>query len=115
MELPESVRISVENVGGVEGIVRSLPSEGNLMRSSRVFKALSDPLRLRIVFALMFQPLCVCVIKEITNVPDSKLSYHLSILREANLIQGIQDGNWIIYHVTELCRKILDSGLPTMD
>jgi len=115
MDLPESVRISVDNVGGTEGIVKSLPSEGNLMRSARVFKALSDPLRLRIVFALLYQPLCVCLIKEITNVPDSKLSYHLSILRDANLIQGIQEGNWIIYHATDLCRRILGSGLPTLE
>ena len=111
MELPRSVMVSVENVGGVEGILKTLPSDGILMRASRVFQALSDPLRLHIIFALLSQPLCVSLIKEITDVPDSKLSYHLSILKEANLIQGIQDGNWIIYHPTELSQKILSNGL----
>jgi ArsR family transcriptional regulator len=48
------------------------------------------------------------LIKEITSVPDSKLSYHLSILKEAGLITGKQEGNWIIYRTTDLAKKMLD-------
>ena len=49
---------------------------------------------------LAVQPLCVCVIKAVLEIADSKLSYHLSVLKKAGLIQGDQQGNWIIYRLT---------------
>ena len=74
--------------------------EGKIAAMSQVYSALSDPLRLRILSILSVQPLCVCVIKEIVNVPDSKLSYHLSILKDAGLVDSARDGNWIMYSLT---------------
>ena len=76
--------------------------EGNLERCAMVYGALSDPIRLRILGVLTVQPLCVCFIKEIVNIPDSKLSYHLGILRSAGLVESQRDGNWIMYSLTEL-------------
>ncbi|MBN1195386.1 MAG: helix-turn-helix transcriptional regulator [Methanomicrobiaceae archaeon] len=49
---------------------------------------------------LRVQPLCVCVIKEVLHIADSKLSYHLSVLRKAGMITGEQQGSWIIYSLT---------------
>ncbi len=68
---------------------------------SRVYHALSDPLRLTILHLIKNQPLCVCVIKEFIRIADSKLSYHLTILKEAGLIKGEYHGNWIIYSITD--------------
>jgi ArsR family transcriptional regulator len=39
------------------------------------------------------------------SIKDSKLSYHLSVLRDNGLIEGKQKGNWIIYSVTEKGRN----------
>jgi ArsR family transcriptional regulator len=107
MEIPEPIRESLEEIGGIEGIVSSLPPEENMKRLARLSQALSDPLRVRILFILLRHPLCVCLIKEITSVPDSKLSYHLGILKSAGLITGEQEGNWIIYRTTGLSVMIL--------
>jgi ArsR family transcriptional regulator len=49
---------------------------------------------------LSVKPLCVCVIKEVLSIADSKLSYHLSVLKKAGLIVGEAQGNWIIYRLT---------------
>lgn len=49
---------------------------------------------------LAVQPLCVCVIKAVLGIADSKLSYHLSVLKRAELIAGEAQGNWIIYRLT---------------
>ena len=38
-------------------------------------------IRLTVMYSLLSQPLCVCVIKEVVKIADSKLSYHLSILK----------------------------------
>ena len=83
--------------------------EERIATMSQVYGALSDPLRLRILSILSVQPLCVCVIKEIVNVPDSKLSYHLSILKDAGLADSERDGNWIMYSLTGTGRHYVGS------
>jgi ArsR family transcriptional regulator len=61
------------------------------------------------MYSLLSQCLCVCVIKEVVNIADSKLSYHLSILKEQEFIVGEQQGNWIIYSITDRGRSALKS------
>ncbi|MGD0056643.1 MAG: metalloregulator ArsR/SmtB family transcription factor [Methanomassiliicoccales archaeon] len=108
MEIPDPIRKSLEEIGGIESIASSLPPERKIEELGRLFQALSDPLRVRILYILKRHPLCVCLIKEITSVPDSKLSYHLGILKEEGLITGKQEGNWIIYRATGLANRMLD-------
>ena len=64
------------------------------------------------MYAVLSQPLCVCVIKEVVNIADSKLSYHLNILKEQDLISGEQQGNWIIYSITDKGRQALENTQP---
>ncbi|WAL59612.1 ArsR/SmtB family transcription factor [Thermocoleostomius sinensis] len=61
------------------------------------FHALSEPLRLQVVDLLREQELCVCDLCESLNVAQSKLSFHLKVLREAKLIRSRQEGRWIYY------------------
>ena len=88
-----------------------------LRQKSRVYHALSDPLRLTILYLIKDQPLCVCVINRFTRLSGSKLSYHLNILKESGLIEGEYHGNWIIYSLTDTGRKyrqliLLFTGRP---
>ena len=61
------------------------------------FRALSDPLRLQIIELLRSQELCVCELCEQLDVSQSKLSFHLKNLKEANLVRARQEGRWIYY------------------
>jgi ArsR family transcriptional regulator len=61
------------------------------------FHALSDPLRLQILDLLREQELCVCDLCEALETAQSKLSFHLKTLREAELVRSRQDGRWIYY------------------
>lgn len=63
------------------------------------FHALSDPLRLQIVDLLKTQELCVCDLCEALDIAQSKLSFHLKILKEAQLVQSRQEGRWIYYRL----------------
>ena len=112
MPIPQEVSDSLEAVGGVPGLLGRLPAPAEIERASRVHHALSEPLRLRILHALAVQPLCVCVIKEIAGIADSKLSYHLNQLKKAGLIAGEQQGSWIIYHLTPLGERCAGAGYP---
>jgi ArsR family transcriptional regulator len=42
------------------------------------------------------------------RIADSKLSYHLTILKDAGLIEGEYQGNWIIYNITDTGRHHLE-------
>lgn len=61
------------------------------------FRALADPLRLQIIELLRFHELCVCELCEKLDVSQSKLSFHLKNLKEANLIRSRQEGRWMYY------------------
>lgn len=63
------------------------------------FHALSDPLRLKILDLLRTQELCVCELCETLDVPQSKLSFHLKNLKEANLVCSRQEGRWMYYRL----------------
>ena len=107
MPIPQEITDALEVVGGVAGLEARLPAAGEIAAASRVHHALSEPLRLRILHALAIQPLCVCVIKDVLHVPDSKLSYHLSVLQSTGLIRGERQANWIVYHETPLGRRLI--------
>jgi ArsR family transcriptional regulator len=106
-DLPEAIQKELEKRGGMEGLLARIPDPSVLQAGSRLHQALADPIRLTILSALLVQPLCVCVIKEVVKIADSKLSYHLSILKEQDLITGAQQGNWIIYSLTNRGRRAL--------
>lgn len=61
------------------------------------FHALSDPLRLRVLDLLRVHELCVCELCEKLEINQSKLSFHLKTLKEANLVRSRQQGRWIYY------------------
>lgn len=63
----------------------------------KIFKALSDANRLRIIKMLEVRPLCVCEITEVLQLANSTVSKHLSILRDVDLIVDHKDGKWMNY------------------
>jgi len=106
-EIPESIQCSLDTIGGISGLCSCMPDDTAIKRISGIHHALSDPVRIRILHLVGVQPLCVCVIKACIQIADSKLSYHLTILKRAGLIQGNQQGNWIIYSITDTGRENL--------
>lgn len=61
----------------------------------RLFKALGDESRLRILSALAKETYCVCDLARFLNIPQPTLSHHLKILRDIGLVKGEKDGQWI--------------------
>ena len=66
---------------------------------AKIFKALSDPNRLRIVKMLQAKHLCVCEITEVLGLATSTVSKHLSILRDVGFISEEKDGKWVNYKI----------------
>ena len=64
-----------------------------------LFKALSDETRLRIMVLLSEKELCVCQIIELLGLAPSTVSKHMSILRQARLVDSNKQGRWIYYRL----------------
>lgn len=108
LSIPEEIADSLCSCGGVEGLIEQLPPDTVFAQMQGWYQACADPTRLKILSLLMIQPLCVCVIKAVIKMADSKLSYHLNILKKAGMIEGDQQGQWIIYHITDQARAFLE-------
>ena len=68
-----------------------------MKRELAVFKALSDETRLRILILLARSELCVCEIEQTLGLTQSKVSRHLTVLRNAGLVLDRREGTWIHY------------------
>jgi ArsR family transcriptional regulator, arsenate/arsenite/antimonite-responsive transcriptional repressor len=64
-----------------------------------VFHALSEPLRIRTIEHLQQRELCVCELCELLSISQSKLSFHLKVLKSAGLVHTRQEGRWIYYRL----------------
>ena len=74
-----------------------------------VFKALTDETRLKIIKLLEQGELCVCDIVAALDMQQSKVSFHLGVLKEAGLIQDRKQGKWTHYriHDGDVFRRML--------
>jgi len=64
-----------------------------------IAKALADEGRLRVLVALADRELCVCEIIELLGLAPSTVSKHLSILRQAGVVEARKNGRWIYYRL----------------
>jgi ArsR family transcriptional regulator len=61
------------------------------------FHALSDPIRVKVLELLQQQELCVNGLCEALDTNQSKLSFHLKVLKDAELVNARHEGRWIYY------------------
>ena len=66
-----------------------------------VAKALADENRVRVLLALRDRELCVCQIIELLGLAPSTVSKHMSILRQARLVESRKNGRWIYYRIAD--------------
>ena len=69
----------------------------SLTRTARLFHALSDETRLRILDLLRSGERCVCDLSDAIGAQQSRLSFHLRTLKEAGLVSDRRQGRWIYY------------------
>ena len=68
-------------------------------RAVSLFHALSDPIRLSIIEMLRNGERCVCDLQDDLDAAQSKLSFHLKVLKEAGLVEDRREGRWSYYTI----------------
>ena len=66
-------------------------------RAARRFHALSDPTRLEIVRMLSHGERCVCELQDTLRAQQSRLSFHLRVLKESGFVTDRKEGRWVHY------------------
>jgi ArsR family transcriptional regulator len=66
-------------------------------RAARLFHALSDETRLSILKRLRHGERCVCELTDALDAAQSRLSFHLRVLKEAGLVTDRREGRWMYY------------------
>jgi ArsR family transcriptional regulator, arsenate/arsenite/antimonite-responsive transcriptional repressor len=69
----------------------------DLSRSTQLFHALSDETRLAVVEMLHDGERCVCDLQDALDVAQSRLSFHLRVLKDAGLVTDRKEGRWVHY------------------
>jgi ArsR family transcriptional regulator len=81
-------------------------------RVLNLFHALSDPTRLKIVRKLKHGERCVCELTDALDAAQSRLSFHLKVLKDAGVVSDRRDGRWVYY---ELRRDAFDELGEALD
>jgi ArsR family transcriptional regulator len=77
---------------------RTRPDTG---RSAQLFHALSDETRLSILERLRLGERCVCDLTDALDAAQSRLSFHLKVLKDAGLVTDRRDGRWMYYTLNQ--------------
>jgi ArsR family transcriptional regulator len=91
-----------EVVGCCAPLAREPLSAEQAVQLARLFKAMGDPVRLRLLSLIASHEggeACVCDLSGVFDLTGPTISHHLKVLREAGLISGERRGTWIYYRV----------------
>ena len=78
-------------------LVHEIADEKTVKTRSRLFKALADTTRLKIMMLLDIREMCVCEIMVALGLTQPTASHHLGILESAELIKDRREGKWVFY------------------
>ena len=89
-----------------------MPDEELLYDLADLFKIFADTTRIKVLFILMGQEMCVADIAEAANASQSAISHQLRILKNAHLVKYHREGKQIIYSLSDdHVRTVLAQGM----
>ena len=77
----------------------TVPATTDLDRAVGLFHALSDATRLAALDMLRDGERCVCELQDQLDVAQSRLSFHLKVLKDAGLVEDRKEGRWSYYQI----------------
>ena len=96
----------------IVNVVRSqMPDEDEMYDLAELFKVFGDSSRIKILFALFSNEICVCDLAESLGMTQSAVSHQLKILKTAGLVKARRDGKQMIYSLAyDHVRTIMGQG-----
>lgn len=108
-----------------EVLLEGVATEKSLMlEAAWVFRALSDPARLKILAHLARNPngaccgpepgVCACDLEAVTGLSQPTVSHHMKCLVSAHLVRGEKRGKWMYYQIDPRGFALMKAFLPTI-
>ncbi|WP_434444058.1 ArsR/SmtB family transcription factor [Lentzea sp. E54] len=94
--------MSKQNAGCCEPLSEEPLAAAKMAELSTMFKALGDPVRLRLLSMIASGPdgeVCVCELTPAFDLSQPTISHHLKLLRQAGLVDAERRGTWVYYRV----------------
>lgn len=82
-------------------IRKDMPADELLQDLGDLFKIFGDTTRIKIIYALYEDEMCVCAISELLSMTQSAISHQLKTLKDANLVRARRDGKEIYYSLAD--------------
>ena len=85
----------------VKRVMQEMPDENTLYELSELFKVFGDSTRIRILYALYEEEICVCDLAEVLQMSQSAVSHQLKNLKNAKLIKSRREGKQVFYSLSD--------------
>ena len=109
----EQISINVEKVNDIKS---KMPDDDLLFDIAENFKVFGDSTRIRILFVLFEEEVCVCDLAEQLNMTQSAISHQLRILKQNKLVKNRREGKSIFYSLADNhVRTIIEMGLEHIE
>ena len=96
----------------VKRVKDSMPSEVTLFDLSELFKIFGDSTRIKILYCLFANEMCVCDIATLLTMSQSAISHQLAVLKRSKLVNARRDGKTVFYSLADdHVRTIIDQGI----
>ena len=96
----------------VEKVRDMIPSEATLYDLTELFRIFGDSTRVRILYVLFAQEMCVCDIAGILGMTQSAISHQLRALKNVKLVKARREGKTVVYSLADdHVRSIIDQGI----
>jgi DNA-binding transcriptional ArsR family regulator len=100
----------------VEKVIKCMPEEEKLYDLADFYKMFSDSTRIKILWALDKDEMCVCDLAVLLNMTKSAISHQLKTLRQEKLVKYRRDGKNAIYSLQDdHVKNILEIGLEHIE
>ncbi len=96
--------ITVIHEDTVNKVKSKMPDDGLIYDMAELFKVFADSTRMKIIYALMENELCVCDIANIVKTTQSAISHQLRILKQSKLVKFRKVGKVVYYSLDEIGR-----------
>jgi ArsR family transcriptional regulator len=83
-------------------LVNEIIDENVVRKKRRLFRALADTTRLKILMLLEMREMCVCEIMVALDLTQPTSSHHLGILEKEGIIKRRKEGKWVFYAIADL-------------
>ena len=110
-KLEDVCEINFTDEEAVAHVRKMLSSGSTTHQIAEIFKALSDPTRIRVIEALSIRELCVCDLANLLGMTQSAISHQLRILRQNGILRYRKEGRIVYYslddvHVSEILNSV---------